>query len=163
MPQQGITAVHDLVRGQVEFQNDLIDDFIIAKSDGWPTYNFAVVVDDFTMQISHVIRAEEHLPNTPKQLLIYQALGLTPPQFAHVSMILAPDRSKLSKRHGATSVQEFRDQGYLPQALVNYLALLGWSPGDDLDLMDREEMIRALILPISPNRLPSMTSKNWPG
>ncbi|HRW13212.1 MAG TPA: glutamate--tRNA ligase [Syntrophomonas sp.] len=146
MPQQGITAVHDLVRGQVEFQNDLIDDFIIAKSDGWPTYNFAVVVDDFTMQISHVIRAEEHLPNTPKQLLIYQALGLTPPQFAHVSMILAPDRSKLSKRHGATSVQEFRDQGYLPQALVNYLALLGWSPGDDLDLMDREEMIRRFDL-----------------
>lgn len=141
MPAEGKTVVHDLVRGQVEFQNDLLDDFIIAKSDGWPTYNFAVVVDDYSMQISHVIRAEEHLPNTPKQLLLYQALELAPPQFAHVSMILAPDRSKLSKRHGATSVQEFREQGYLPQALVNYLALLGWSPGDDLDFMSIPEMI----------------------
>jgi len=141
MPADGTTVVHDLVRGQVEFQNDLLDDFIIAKSDGWPTYNFAVVIDDYTMQISHVIRAEEHLPNTPKQILLYQALELAPPQFAHVSMILAPDRSKLSKRHGATSVQEFREQGYLPQALVNYLALLGWSPGDDLDIMSISEMI----------------------
>lgn len=140
-PSEGKTLVHDLVRGEVEFQNDLLDDFIIAKSDGWPTYNFAVVVDDYTMQISHVIRAEEHLSNTPKQLLLYQALALTPPQFAHVSMILAPDRSKLSKRHGATSVQEFRDQGYLPQTLVNYLALLGWSPGEDLDIMPISEMI----------------------
>jgi len=141
MPGNGKTIVHDFVRGDVEFQNDLLDDFIIAKSDGWPTYNFAVVVDDHTMQISHVIRAEEHLPNTPKQILIYQALELTPPLFAHVSMILAPDRSKLSKRHGATSVQEFRDQGYLPRALVNYLALLGWSAGDDLDIMSISEMI----------------------
>lgn len=141
MPAEGKTIVHDLVRGEVEFQNNLLDDFIIAKSDGWPTYNFAVVVDDYTMQISHVIRAEEHLSNTPKQILLYKALELTPPQFAHVSMILAPDRSKLSKRHGATSVQEFRDQGYLPQALVNYLALLGWSPGDDLDIMSIPEMI----------------------
>ena len=146
MPQQGVTVVPDLVRGKVEFQNELFDDFIIAKSDGWPTYNFAVVVDDHSMKISHVIRAEEHLPNTPKQLLIYEALGLTPPQFAHVSMILAPDRSKLSKRHGATSVQEFRDQGYLAKALVNYLALLGWSPGDDLSLMDIEEMVRRFDL-----------------
>jgi glutamyl-tRNA synthetase len=141
MPQHGTTVVHDLVRGKVEFNNELFDDFIIAKSDGWPTYNFAVVVDDHSMAISHVIRAEEHLPNTPKQMLIYQALDLTPPKFAHVSMILAPDRSKLSKRHGATSVQEFRDQGYLAKALVNYLALLGWSPGDDLSLMNIEEMV----------------------
>ncbi len=141
MPPQGTTIVNDLVRGSVEFKNELFDDFIIAKSDGWPTYNFAVVIDDYTMRISHVIRAEEHLPNTPKQLLIYQALGMNPPQFAHVSMILAPDRSKLSKRHGATSVQEFRDQGYLPPALLNYLALLGWSPGDEMNLMNIEEMI----------------------
>jgi glutamyl-tRNA synthetase len=146
MPQQGTTVVHDLVRGKVEFQNDLFDDFIIAKSDGWPTYNFAVVVDDHSMKISHVIRAEEHLPNTPKQLLIYEALALTPPQFAHVSMILAPDRSKLSKRHGATSVQEFRDQGYLSKALVNYLALLGWSPGDDISIMNIEEMVQRFDL-----------------
>lgn len=146
IPQLGTTVVHDLVRGQVEFQNELFDDFIIAKSDGWPTYNFAVVIDDYTMRISHVIRAEEHLPNTPKQILLYQALGLPAPQFAHVSMILAPDRSKLSKRHGATSVQEFRDQGYLPKALVNYLALLGWSPGDEMNLMNIEEMIRRFDL-----------------
>jgi len=146
MPQQGTTVVHDLVRGEVEFQNELFDDFIIAKSDGWPTYNFAVVIDDYTMRISHVIRAEEHLPNTPKQLMIYEALGLTPPQFAHVSMILAPDRSKLSKRHGATSVQEFRDQGYLPEALINYLALLGWSPGDDMDIMSVKDMVERFTL-----------------
>lgn len=141
VPTAGYTVVNDLVRGSVEFSNDLLDDFIIAKSDGWPTYNFAVVVDDYSMRISHVIRAEEHLSNTPKQLLIYNALGFKAPQFAHVSMILAPDRSKLSKRHGATSVQEFRDEGYLPQALVNYLALLGWSPGNDVDIMTIAEMI----------------------
>ncbi|MDD3363864.1 MAG: glutamate--tRNA ligase [Syntrophomonas sp.] len=140
VPRQGTTLVHDLIRGEVEFDNSLLDDFIIAKSDGWPTYNFAVVVDDYTMKISHVIRAEEHLSNTPKQLQVYQALGLTAPQFVHVSMILAPDRSKLSKRHGATSVQEFRDDGYLPDALVNYLALLGWSPGENADILPREQM-----------------------
>jgi len=137
----GTTVVHDLIRGDVEFNNALLDDFIIAKSDGWPTYNFAVVVDDTSMKITHVIRAEEHLSNTPKQLLIYEALGLNPPKFAHASMILAPDRSKLSKRHGATSVQEFRDEGYLPEALLNYLALLGWSSGEDRDLWTLNELI----------------------
>lgn len=137
---QGQTVVNDLIRGEVAFDNSLLDDFIIAKSDGWPTYNFAVVIDDYTMLISHVIRAEEHLSNTPKQLQVYNALGLAPPQFAHVSMILAPDRSKLSKRHGATSVQEFRDQGYLPEALVNYLALLGWSPGENVDVFPWKDM-----------------------
>jgi glutamyl-tRNA synthetase len=140
-PTDGTTTVHDLIRGEVQFDNSLVDDFIICKSDGWPTYNFAVVVDDYTMQISHVIRAEEHLSNTPKQLIIYNLLGVKPPEFAHVSMILAPDRSKLSKRHGATSVQEFRDDGYLPESLLNYLALLGWSPGGDVDFMDRKDMI----------------------
>ncbi len=140
VPRQGQTVVDDLIRGEVAFDNRLTDDFIIAKSDGWPTYNFAVVIDDYTMKISHVIRAEEHLSNTPKQLQVYHALGLTPPHFAHVSMILAPDRSKLSKRHGATSVQEFRDEGYLPEALVNYLALLGWSPGENIDVFPWEEM-----------------------
>jgi glutamyl-tRNA synthetase len=140
MLRQGQTVVDDLIRGKVMFDNSLMDDLIIAKSDGWPTYNFAVVIDDYTMKISHVIRAEEHLSNTPKQLQVYQALGLTPPRFAHVSMILAPDRSKLSKRHGATSVQEFRDEGYLPEALINYLALLGWSPGENIDVFPWEEM-----------------------
>jgi len=145
-PAQGLTIVNDLIRGEVSFNNQLLDDFIIVKSDGWPTYNFAVVVDDASMKISHVIRAEEHLSNTPKQLLIYRALSITPPEFAHVSMILAPDRSKLSKRHGATSVQEFRDDGYLPEALLNYLALLGWSSGDDVDFWQPEEIISRFSL-----------------
>ncbi len=145
-PSQGITIVNDLIRGQVSFNNELLDDFIIVKSDGWPTYNFAVVVDDATMKISHVIRAEEHLSNTPKQLLIYQGLDIIPPQFAHVSMILAPDRSKLSKRHGATSVQEFRDEGYLPEAILNYLALLGWSSGEDVDFWKPADIIARFSL-----------------
>ncbi|MDD2510570.1 MAG: glutamate--tRNA ligase [Syntrophomonas sp.] len=146
VPGEGYTVVHDLIRGDVSFANALFDDFIIAKSDGWPTYNFAVVVDDFGMQISHVLRAEEHLSNTPRQLLIYRALGFKEPSFAHLSMILAPDRSKLSKRHGAISVQEFQSQGYLPEALVNYLALLGWSTGRDVDIWSREEMIQEFSL-----------------
>lgn len=145
-PPQGLTTVNDLIRGEVSFNNQLLDDFIIVKSDGWPTYNFAVVVDDASMNISHVIRAEEHLSNTPKQLLIYQALGITPPLFAHVSMILAPDRSKLSKRHGATSVQEFRDEGYLPEAILNYLALLGWSSGEDIDFWQPQDIISRFTL-----------------
>ncbi|KUG04792.1 glutamyl-trna synthetase [hydrocarbon metagenome] len=145
-PTEGITIVHDLIRGDVEFNNGLLDDFIISKSDGWPTYNFAVVVDDHDMHISHVIRAEEHLSNTPKQILLYQSLGWELPQFAHASMILAPDRSKLSKRHGATSVQEFRDKGYLPGALVNYLALLGWSSGENRDFWKIDELIERFDL-----------------
>jgi len=146
VPPEGYTVVHDLLRGDVSFDNSLLDDFVIAKSDGWPTYNFAVAVDDYCMKISHVVRAEEHLSNTPKQLLVFQALGLKPPQFAHVSMILAPDRSKLSKRHGATSVQEFRDEGYLPEALFNYLAILGWSPGENADICSREEVLNRFAL-----------------
>lgn len=139
-PENGVVVVPDLIRGEVEFSNQLLDDFILAKSDGWPTYNFAVVADDHYMLISHVIRAEEHLSNTPKQILLYRALGWEIPHFAHVSMILAPDRSKLSKRHGATSVQEFRGQGYLPEALINYLALLGWSSGADRDFWTVEDL-----------------------
>lgn len=146
IPESGSTVIHDLVRGEVAFENRLLDDIIIQKSDGWPTYNFAVVIDDHTMQISHVIRAEEHLSNTPKQKHIYEALGWSPPQFAHVSMILAPDRSKLSKRHGATSVQEFRDLGYLPEALINYLALLGWSAGEESSLITRKELLEQFRL-----------------
>lgn len=145
-PHTGVTTVHDKIRGEVEFHNELLDDMIIFKSDGWPTYNFAVVVDDHLMAISHVIRAEEHLSNTPKQLMVYDAFNWEPPVFAHVSMILAPDRSKLSKRHGATSVQEFRATGYLPESLVNYLALLGWSPGDDREIMGLDEIVPAFDL-----------------
>lgn len=146
VPDTGSTFVDDLIRGRVEFKNELLGDFIIAKADGWPTYNFAVVVDDALMEISHVIRAEEHLSNTPKQILIYQALGLSLPYFAHVSMILSPDHSKLSKRHGATSVQEFKKLGYLPEAIVNYIALLGWYPGEDADLLTLPELIQLFSL-----------------
>lgn len=146
VPGDGTTAVEDIIRGSVSFDNAVIDDFVILKSDGMPTYNFACVVDDVTMGINYVIRAEEHLSNTPKQILLYQAFGYPLPNFAHVPMILAPDRSKLSKRHGATSVQEFRDQGYLPEAIVNYLALLGWSPEGDTEIMPLEDMVRQFSL-----------------
>jgi glutamyl-tRNA synthetase len=140
VPRTGTTVVHDLIRGEVSFDNATLDDFIILKSNGGPTYNFACVVDDAAMRISHVIRAEEHLSNTPKQIVLYRLLGYQLPAFAHVPMILAPDRSKLSKRHGATAVEEFRAEGFLPEAIVNYLALLGWSPGDE-----REQMTLAQI------------------
>ncbi|MDI3316875.1 MAG: glutamate--tRNA ligase [Bacillota bacterium] len=141
-PDEGITVVHDLVRGDVEFANAAVmDDFVIVKSDGFPTYNFAAVVDDAAMRITHVLRAEEHLSNTPKQLAVYRALGLEPPAFGHLPMILAPDRSKLSKRHGAIAVEEFRDRGYLPEAMVNYLALLGWSPGGEEEFFTRDELV----------------------
>lgn len=131
LPDSGETVVDDIIRGQVAFANDTLDDFIIVKSNGLPTYNFASVVDDYQLGITHVVRAEEHLSNTPRQLQCAQILGYTLPCYAHVPMILAPDRSKLSKRHGATSVEELRSQGYLPQALINYMALLGWSPGEE--------------------------------
>lgn len=145
-PREGKTVVHDIIRGDVEFDNSTIDDFIIMKSDGMPTYNFATVVDDYQMGITHIIRAEEHLSNTPKQILIYEALGVPLPQFAHVSMVLAPDRTKLSKRHGATSVQEFREQGYLPEAIVNYITLLGWAPLDGEEIFDVRKSIREFSL-----------------
>ncbi|MDD4599494.1 Glutamate--tRNA ligase 1 [bioreactor metagenome] len=139
IPASGQVKVKDLVHGEVKFSLDQFDDLVIMKSNGMPTYNFACVVDDHAMAISHVIRAEEHLSNTPKQVLLYEALGYEPIQFAHVAMILAPDRSKLSKRHGATSVEEFRDQGFLAPAIVNYLTLLGWSPGSDQEIFTPAE------------------------
>lgn len=128
IPAEGSITVHDLIHGEVTFNMDQFDDFVIVKSNGIPTYNFAVCVDDHLMGMTHVLRAEEHLSNTPKQLLVYEALGWEPPKFGHMPMILAMDRSKLSKRHGATSVEEFRSQGYLPEAIINYLTLLGWGP-----------------------------------
>jgi len=144
-PETGMTVVEDSIRGHVEFDNTELDDFIIFRSDGRPTYNFAVVVDDVTMGITHVIRADEHLNNTPKQIVIYEALGYALPQFAHVPMVLAKDRTKLSKRHGATAVFEFRDRGILPEALVNHLARLGWSYGDQ-EIFTREELIEKFSL-----------------
>ncbi len=145
-PDRGTTVVNDLVRGEVIFDNEMLDDFIIIKSNGLPTYNFASVVDDLQMKITDVIRGEEHLSNTPRQQLCAAALGCELPRFAHVPMILAPDRSKLSKRHGATSVEEFYNDGYLPEALVNYIALLGWSPGEDREILTLEEMIQSFNL-----------------
>lgn len=144
-PGEGTTVVEDAIRGPLEFDNREIDDFILVRSDGRPTYNFAVVVDDLTMGITHVIRADEHLKNTPKQVLIYQALGADPPTFAHVPMVLAKDRTKLSKRHGATAVFEYKERGILPEALVNYLARLGWSYGDQ-EIFSREELIEKFSL-----------------
>jgi glutamyl-tRNA synthetase len=143
---EGAVELDDLVRGRVVFPREVLEDFVILKSNGFPTYNYACVVDDHYMAISHVIRAEEHLSNTPKQVLIYQALGYPLPEFAHVPMILAPDRSKLSKRHGATSVEEYRAEGYLPEALVNYLALLGWSPGGEEEFFSLSEMVERFSL-----------------
>lgn len=145
-PLEGSITVHDLIHGDVTFNMDQFDDFVIVKSNGMPTYNFAVVVDDHLMGMTHVLRAEEHLSNTPKQLLIYEALGFEPPKFGHMPMILAPDRSKLSKRHGATSVEEFRAQGYLPEAIVNYLTLLGWGPGDEREIFTLEETVKLFEL-----------------
>jgi glutamyl-tRNA synthetase len=135
---QGQTVVRDIIRGTVTFENQQLDDLIIQRSDGLPTYNFAVVVDDVTMKISHVIRGDDHLNNTPRQIQLYQALGYEPPEFAHLPMILGSDKTKLSKRHGATAVTEYIDLGYLPEALVNYLARLGWSHGDQEIFSTRE-------------------------
>ena len=146
IPVEGTITVHDLIHGDVTFNMDQFDDFVIVKSNGMPTYNFAVVVDDHLMGMTHVLRAEEHLSNTPKQLLIYEALGWKPPKFGHMPMILAPDRSKLSKRHGATSVEEFRSQGYLAEAIVNYLTLLGWGPGDERELFTLQETVELFEL-----------------
>ncbi|MDZ7377161.1 MAG: glutamate--tRNA ligase [candidate division KSB1 bacterium] len=142
----GQTHFSDEVHGSLTVDNKTIDDFIILRSDGIPTYNFAVVVDDHDMAISHVIRGDDHLSNTPKQILIYQALGWNAPKFAHVPLILGPDKKRLSKRHGATSVSEYQAAGYLPEAMLNFLALLGWSPGDDREIMTQTELIESFSL-----------------
>ena len=139
-PQTGQTVVNDLVRGQVVFDNAQLDDLIILRSDGTPTYNFTVVVDDMDMHISHVIRGDDHLNNTPRQINIFKALGVAPPEYAHLPMILGPDGTKLSKRHGAVSVMQYREDGFLPAALLNYLVRLGWSHGDQ-EIFTRGQMI----------------------
>jgi glutamyl-tRNA synthetase len=142
---EGETVVRDLIRGAVSFENRQLDDLIIMRSDGFPTYNFAVVVDDVTMKISHVIRGDDHLNNTPRQVQIYRALGQEPPAFAHLPMILGPDKTKLSKRHGATAVTEYVDLGFLPEALMNYVARLGWSHGDQ-EIFSIQELIEKFSL-----------------
>ena len=138
---EGTTRFRDVVRGEFEIDNRELDDFIVRKSDGRPTYNFAAVVDDARMKISHVIRGDDHLSNTPKQVQLYRALGHRVPKFAHLPMILGPDRSRLSKRHGATSVLEYRKSGYTPDGLVNYLALLGWSLDGKTEFFTRRALI----------------------
>ena len=129
------------MHGPIEFDGANIEDFVILRSDGQPTYQLSVVSDDVEMEITHVVRGDDHISNTPKQILLYRALGAPVPQFAHVPLILGPDKKRLSKRHGATSVMEYARQGYLPEAMVNFLALLGWSPGDDRELFTRDELI----------------------
>ena len=141
LPDQGETVVDDLIRGPVSFENRLQDDFVIARGDGTPLYNFAVAVDDADMGITEVIRGDDHLSNTPKQLLVLSALGAEPPRYAHLPLLHGPDGKKLSKRHGAASVQELREAGYLPAAVRNYLALLGWGTDDDTTILPTEELI----------------------
>ena len=136
----GETVLDDLIHGPIIFDNKELDDWVIQRSDGTPTYNFVVVVDDATMEITHIIRGDDHINNTPKQLQLYKALGYKPPKFAHVPMILGPDKAKLSKRHGAASILEYKEEGHLPQALVNFLARLGWSYGDQ-EIFSLEELI----------------------
>jgi len=146
LPGPGETAWEDVIRGRVAFRNEVLDDFVALRSDGLPTYNFACVVDDHLMEISDVIRGDDHISNTPRQLLLYQALGWTSPRFAHVPMILGQDGSRLSKRHGATSVAAYRDLGYLPEAMVNFLALLGWSYDGERELFSLAELEQAFSL-----------------
>jgi glutamyl-tRNA synthetase len=141
-PLEGKTAINDLIRGEVVFDNSIQDDFVLLKSDGYPTYHLANIVDDHYMEISHVLRAEEWLSSTPRHVLLYRALGWQPPQFAHLPMILGPDKSKLSKRHGATAINEYQDQGYLPEAMINFLTLLGWSLDDKTEIMTVEQIIK---------------------
>ncbi|MDO8785031.1 MAG: glutamate--tRNA ligase, partial [Syntrophales bacterium] len=144
-PQAGVTIVKDLVKGSISFNNEELDDLVIERRDGWPTYNFAVVVDDVEMGITHVLRGDDHLNNTPRQILLYDAIGAAVPEFGHVPMILGADKARLSKRHGATSVMAYKDMGYLPEALVNYLVRLGWSHGDQ-EIFSLEELIRLFSL-----------------
>jgi len=146
IPIDGETSFNDMLHGNLTFQNQILDDLILLKSDGYPTYHLANVVDDHAMKISHVIRADEWLSSTPRHMLLYNAFGWNPPLFVHLPMLLGPDRSKLSKRHGATTITDYRDQGYLPQAMMNYLALLGWSLDDKTEIMSRNELIRNFSL-----------------
>ncbi len=142
----GTTAFEDAVHGRIEFDNGVIEDFVVLRSDRHPTYHLSVVVDDIDMGITEVVRGDDHISNTPKQVLLYQALGAPVPRFAHVPLILGPDKRRLSKRHGATSVMEYARQGFLPEAMFNFLALLGWSPGNDRELFTRDELVAAFTL-----------------
>ncbi|MFQ5712408.1 MAG: glutamate--tRNA ligase [Candidatus Scalinduaceae bacterium] len=143
---EGTIDFDDLIHGNISFDTSLIEDFVIQKADGFPSYNFACVVDDGVMEITHVIRGDDHISNTPRQIALYKALGFDIPKFAHIPMILGEDGTRLSKRHGATSVTEYHERGYLPEAIINFIALLGWSPGDDQEFLTRQEMIEKFSL-----------------
>ena len=145
-PREGRVGFDDAVHGRIEFDTADIEHFVILRSDGYPTYHLSVVVDDMEMEITDVIRGDDHISNTPKHVLLFEALGAPVPRFAHVPLILGADKKRLSKRHGATSVTEYERQGYLSEAMVNFLALLGWSPGDDRELMSREELVASFAL-----------------
>jgi len=145
-PLEGETTFHDLIYATITFRHDTLDDFVLLKSDGYPTYHLANIVDDHLMTISHVLRAEEWLSSTPRHVLLYQALDWQPPQFAHLPMILGPDRAKLSKRHGAANISDYQKEGYLPDSMINFLALLGWSLDDKTELLSREELVRHFSL-----------------
>ncbi len=142
IPLEGQTSFNDLVRGEITFENSELDDIVLLKSDGYPTYHLANIVDDHFMEISHVMRADEWLSSTPRHVLLYKAFDWEPPLFAHLPMILGPDKSKLSKRHGATAVTEFQEQGYLPEAMLNFMALLGWSLDDKTEIFSKQDLIR---------------------
>lgn len=146
VPETGQTSFTDIVRGEITFDNRLLDDFIIVKSDGYPTYQFASVVDDHLMEITHVIRGEEWISSTPKHILEYQAFGWQPPKFAHPALILGPDRSKLAKRHGAVAFLDYKERGFLPEAILNFVTLLGWSPGEDREVFSPDELIARFTL-----------------
>lgn len=145
MPNKKI-KFHDICRGDIEFDSEVLKDEVLIKSDGFPTYNFACVVDDADMKISHVIRGDDHISNTPKQIAIYEALRFSIPKFAHIPLIMGPDGGRLSKRHGATSLMEYRNQGYLAEVIVNFLALMGWSPGDDREILSAAQLIKEFTL-----------------
>lgn len=146
MPEEGSTMFHDLIRGEVKFDNKLIDDQIILKSDGFPTYHFAVVVDDHLMEITHVIRGEEWIPSTPKHIALYEMFGWEVPAFAHLPLLVNEKKQKLSKRHGDVSVEDYKEKGYLPEALVNFVAFLGWNPGDDKEIFSMDKLIKEFSL-----------------
>jgi glutamyl-tRNA synthetase len=146
IPDQRSVVFHDMIRGDIEYQSDILDDLVLLKSDGYPTYHLANVIDDHLMNISHVLRGDEWIASTPRHIVLYEAFGWIPPKFAHMPVILAPGGGKLSKRSGAASVMDYKNNGYLPDALFNFLALLGWAPGDDREIMSKEEMIQAFSL-----------------
>ena len=158
-----LIVVQDLIKGSMEFESKLLSDFVITKSDGIPTYNFAAVIDDILMKISLVMRGDDHISNTPKQIAIYQALGVPLPEFAHIPMIMGPDNTRLSKRHGATSVMEFQRMGFLPEAVVNYIALLGWSPGTNQEIFPIKDLIKYFTLDKVSNHsaIFDMEKLNW--